>query len=718
MSLFADFIPTGPGKQPAKVRGGGKDDDDDDDNVSPFSDSWTEAETANPASPVRYGRCVALVSDLKALCCGRIGNNGNVFCGAIGSKGCPSSHENKVSVLEARKTTGAAALYYMSRSSTKIKFSVDPMLDAANLDTMEIEGLLQANFKDLGDWMHEVEARTEALLTGVSLALARSTVKKPAVFNKLDDDEDMEDVAHGLTDMFHKAALATPESVSDQKPAAVELKDAGWLTLVDKQIETWMSSANQKLKEDVKDLTTKYQMVCTQVGSPSVHFARAGKSIWEAIEDTGALDLMKAVQDPVKLKSLQEAVFQNQDFKKYLTSTKDAVQNITDRVSKLELSNANRSTAPATATSLFDSFHVGGAAAPPAAAPNGDTLTRLAQKVADLERAKNGSSSRGEITVVFKDQVFTSTRDVRSAFRMSTASTSLVRPSMVYDAYVLFDLVADRVFGYPDERKFSPDKAHRLNRSVKDLLHIQSSTLSGLPNFFDGSKSSKIFMDGNIKGSKASVFSNIKSHDIWGPMGTPNNCVRVAAERALDSIKLEYLNNPREGVDASVTVLLDAMLVRSVEFVKAVFLFLTNEYETLKLYFSEGDKCWNFLCNCVKQVFSSEFHVARAVSSSADHMNCDGTNVNVIWTALRTISIQEDFLRVGFENHSGLSSAYSRFMLTHMPNKDVTKLQTEMEGTVKKVKAMEEKLTKVEGLANSAVSKAAAAGGGKKKKET
>ena len=347
-----------------------------------------------------------------------------------------------------------------------------------------------------------------------------------------------------------------------------------------------------------------------------------------------------------------------------------------------------------------------------------DTLSKLAQKVADLERAKNGGASRGEITVVFKDRVFTSVRDVRAAFRMGTGGTELVRPSLVHDGYTIFDLVADRVFGYPDERKVAPDKAQRLNRSIKDLQHIQSSTLSGLPNFFDGSKSSKVFMDGSIKGSKASVFSNIKSHDMWGPIGTPHNCVREAAERALDSIKLEYLNNPKEGVDPAVAVLLDAMLVRSVEFVKSVFTFLTKEYETLKLYFSDGDKCWNFLCNCVKQVFASEFHVARSVSSSADHQDLDGTNEKVIWTALRTISIQEDFLRVGFENHSGLSSAYSRFMLTHMPNKAVNKLQVELDSTVKKVKALEEKVTKVEGLANSAISKAAAAAGGKKKKET
>ncbi|GFH50736.1 predicted protein [Chaetoceros tenuissimus] len=576
----------------------------------------------------------------------------------------------------------------MTRSSAKIKLSVDLMLDAVNLDTME-EGLLLANFKDHGDWMHEVESRTEALLLNVSLAQARSTVKKHSVFNSMEDDEDVDEVAQELTGLFQNAALDSPDRVIDQKPAAIKPEGEGWLALVDQRIAEWMSSADQKLKEDVNDLTTKYHMLLTQVGSPSVQLARAGQSIWEAIEDTGAQDLMKVVQDPSKIKSLQEAVFQNQGFRHYLKSTKDAVGSITERITP-----------------------------PVAAAPNGDTLAQLAQKVADLERARNGSSSRGEITVVFKDQVFTSIRDVRLVFRVCASSTTLVRPSMVYDAYILFDLVANRVFGYPDERKSAPDKAQSLNRSMKDLLHIQSSTWSGLPNFFDGSKSSKLFMDGNIKGSKASVFSNIKSHEIWGPMGTPNNCVKVAAERALDSIKLEYLNDPKEGLDASVAVLLDAMLVRSVEFVKAVFLFLTNEYETLKLYFSEGDKCWNFLCNCIKQVFSSEFHVARSVSSSADHMNCDGTNVNVIWTALRTISIQEDFLCVGFENHSGLSSAYSRFMLTHMPNKAVTKLQTEMESMVKKVKAMEEKLTKVEGLANSAISKAAAAGGGKKKKET
>lgn len=725
--MFDTFSLSASGKQPAQVVGGGRDDDDD---VGLPSDSWTEAGSASAVSPIRYGKCVALVNDLGALCCGRIGTTGSIFCGELSSKGCPPSHGNKVSVLEARKATGTAALYYMTKSATKIKLSVDPMLDTADLDTMVVEGLLQANFENHGEWVHEVQSRNEAVLRGVAISVARSTVKKPVKFNLMDEDDDDSavDATLQLSDLFQGAALNSPLREDTRKPApakpdvgnigSISSDDEGWMSKVDKHIGALMSTGDQALKDKIGKLSTDIQLIRAEVGTPGMHFARAGLSIWEAVENSRAPDLMKWLKDPSTRKDLQEAVFSSPPFVKYLKDTKDTFDSFIQRFDQLELAHANPTSTASSGTSMFDTFRIGGKPVSTPTPAHEDTLAKLTQKVADLERAKNGSASRGEITVVFKDRVFTSLRDVRAVFRMCTTSTTLVRPSLVHDAYTIFDLVADRVFGYPDERKIAPDKAQRLNRSIKDLQHIQSSTLSGLPNFFDGSKSSKMFMDGSIKGSKTSVFSNIKSHEMWGPIGTPHNCVREASERALDSIKLEYLSNPKDGVDPAVAVLLDAMLVRSVEFVKAVFSFLTKEYETLKLYFSDGDKCWNFLCNCVKQVFSSEFHVARTVSSSADHQDLDGTNEKVIWTALRTISIQEDFLRVGFANHSGLSSAYSRFMLTHMPNKTVTKLQLEMDSTMKKLKAMEEKVTKVEGLANSAISKAAAAAGGKKKKDT
>ena len=57
-------------------------------------------------------------------------------------------------------------------------------------------------------------------------------------------------------------------------------------------------------------------------------------------------------------------------------------------------------------------------------------------------------------------------------------------------------------------------------------------------------------------------------------------------------------------------------------------------------------------------------------------------------------------------------------MLIHMPNKAVSKLQVEMDSTVKKMKTVEEGVEKVKALANSAFSKAAAACGAKKKEDT
>ena len=101
--------------------------------------------SANTTHQVRYGRCVALVKDPKALCCGRIGLSGTVFCGEFSSKECPDSHEHKVVVLEARKATGATSLYFVSRTPTKIKFYMEPILDAEEMEPEEIEELLNPN---------------------------------------------------------------------------------------------------------------------------------------------------------------------------------------------------------------------------------------------------------------------------------------------------------------------------------------------------------------------------------------------------------------------------------------------------------------------------------------------------------------------------------------------------------------------------------------------
>jgi len=102
------------------------------------------------------------------------------------------------------------------------------------------------------------------------------------------------------------------------------------------------------------------------------------------------------------------------------------------------------------------------------------------------------------------------------------------------------------------------------------------------------------------------------------------------------------------------------MLDTSRAFVDAVFEFLTEEYTALSLHFPDEKVCWDFACSCVEHVFEYEFETARSVLRNPD-LRSQRIGVQVMWTALRTIAVQESFLRVGFKNHSSLASAYSRF---------------------------------------------------------
>lgn len=88
------------------------------------------------------------------------------------------------------------------------------------------------------------------------------------MFNKMEDDDDVEDVTMHLTDLFKEAALSSPKRETDGKPAAFKPEEEGWMDVVDKQIGQWVSSTEQKLKEEVSDLRTTLQLLCLKVGDP------------------------------------------------------------------------------------------------------------------------------------------------------------------------------------------------------------------------------------------------------------------------------------------------------------------------------------------------------------------------------------------------------------------------------------------------------------------
>lgn len=156
--------------------------------------------------------------------------------------------------------------------------------------------------------------------------------------------------------------------------------------------------------------------------------------------------------------------------------------------------------------------------------------------------------------------------------------------------------------------------------------------------------------------------------------------------------------------------LLLSMLDVSKGFVEAVFSFLTEEYAALYEHFGDGALCWDFACSCVEHVFKYEFESARAVVTNPDVGDRE-IGPKIFWQSLRTIAIQESFMRVGFKNHSSLSSAYSRFLLKQYQQTalDLTKATKGLEGQQKiivdlkgTVDALDKRIRAAEGTASAA----------------
>ena len=115
--------------------------------------------------------------------------------------------------------------------------------------------------------------------------------------------------------------------------------------------------------------------------------------------------------------------------------------------------------------------------------------------------------------------------------------------------------------------------------------------------------------------------------------------------------------------------------------------------------------------SCVEHIFTHEFATARTVMSGHD-LNEDSHKHKIMWNALRTVAIQEQFINIGFENHSSLAGAYYKFLLKNSQVNEVLKMRKKHEDLEKLVKTLENRIKTAEGTASKALT--ASGGGGKK----
>jgi hypothetical protein len=339
-------------------------------------------------------------------------------------------------------------------------------------------------------------------------------------------------------------------------------------------------------------------------------------------------------------------------------------------------------------------------------------LASIQTRLTALEQATlpMGKADGEDLTVSFMGVRFSSEEDVKSYVESLCDGKFDVRPGLVMDCYAMLHTLNREIFDTKNKLSMVDlAKVRSLDMSQGDVYHVLAAAEHGLPDFFDAPSSThKIYIDG--KQGKKFRFGNIPSYTVWGPVGTFHETVRKQADGSLTRLVRTKKLDIKEVRSPELRAFLLAMLDSSREFVDAVFTFLTEEYSALSDHFPDEALCWDFACSCVEHVFKYEFEAARAVIHNPDVGN-SALYPKVLWQALRTISVQESFMRVGFKNHSSLSSAYSRFLLTQYQraSQELSKATKELETQKRKLDDLAGVVDGVDKRARGAESAAAAA---------
>ena len=114
------------------------------------------------------------------------------------------------------------------------------------------------------------------------------------------------------------------------------------------------------------------------------------------------------------------------------------------------------------------------------------------------------------------------------------------------------------------------------------------------------------------------------------------------------------------------------MLDRPQDFVRKLFTFITDTYtELMRGFNGDDERTWDFVCQCIEQIFAHEFDVARSILCGHDVTSVQ-FNQRMMWTSLRTIVVQETFLAKGIDNHKCLAGAYYKFLMRNSQSFQVT----------------------------------------------
>jgi hypothetical protein len=646
------------------------------------------------------------------------------------------------------------ARFYYHKGTGKNAAYAEPFVSAEGMDAWDVSALLTRVYDSWEAWRDEAVVLKAAHASKQDASLIKTAVKATKALPRLTNpdakvdvtmsedfglelDQRLKVIGSAIEDLLQegfmqKGTESDLEEDVDEGFGNQEAKEKRAIYERMNLLQRALVELNEKAVGGLKELQVGFgvrlsglESIIGSFSSTESKRQQAGSSVLGLLEDLE--DQVSQLKGMTHVNLLISKVFQSSEMMQQNNSVKEAFRAVMQRMVRLEeavqdLRQEKGTNGMNGSTGGMDWLgqDIGMAPTNERAAQDvdtttgGDVIKSLMNRLDGLEQTMMpGYKTDGEdIAVSFMGVRFSSEDDVRAYVETLCDGQFDVPPGLVTDCYALFHVLNREIFdGKNKLGVVDLAKVGSLNMAQSDVYNILAAAEHGLPDFFDPpSSSSKIFIDG--KQGKKHRFSNISTYEIWGPVGTIKDAVRKRAETQLKryvrtkQLDLKTIKHP------DLRAFLTSMLELSKDFVEAVFSFLTEEYSALAQHFGDSNLCWDFACSCVEHVFKYEFEAARAVVNNPD-VSDPLVKSKVLWQSLRTISVQESFMRVGFKNHSSLSSAYSRFLLTQYQQTaaELSKMTNELESNKRSfaemkgtMDAMEKRVKAAEGTANAAQS--------------
>lgn len=689
--------------------------------MSPSLGAGQEDSATSDTEPlIQWGPSLVLIKDHSAICGGQYGGEkkNNCFCCAplAQGAGCPSRHLlSKVSAVTDDAAFRSTRLYFHKGTRSNTAY-VSPYLEVSGMTPSELSFLIGSSFASWEAWREEVGIRTAAFTSRQDVSVVRTAVKTSKKIPKLSNLVGM------ISGPASELGMDLEERLKLLGTALEDLEKGGDLSKT--QPEAWEDllersnllraallevneAATNGMKELQVGLAVRMAEVETALGTFSEQEGEQlkGMSLCAIMEDIQRqLDTIKGSGFAL---GLTQQVLNSDGMAKHSEGMREAFRVVMKRIIELE-----ERVVPKEEAATQGQFGSWLGMMDKDNQEEEDKLSCLANRVEILEQSMlpTGKLEGEDIVVSFMGVRFASEEDVKAYVEtLSGGSSTNVPIGLITDCYSIFHSLNRDIFDTKSKLSMVDlAKVSQLGARQSDVYNLLAAAEHGLPTFFDSpSSATKPFIDG--KQGKKHRFSNLASYEIWGPVGTINNTIRRQAENLLTRLSRTMKVDIKEIRNPDLRTFLMTMLDTSREFVEAVFKFLTEEYAALFEHFADGALCWDFACSCVEHVFKYEFEAARAVVTNPD-VGDSNIQYKVLWQSLRTIAIQESFLRVGFKNHSSLVSAYSRFLLTQYQKsaQELARVTKESDSYKRKFVDLETKLETIdkrmraaEGTANS-----------------